>query len=242
MSRASSLWLLASFAAAAGGCERPPTAEPAPSPAERLEEWAARPGVGAVPVALGFTDLMADSAVAGLLERHGLRPYAVYVSAAGLTTSQRRERSRASLELLAEAREQAIGQLRTSMCAQQGRARSMIAEPAPEDPLPVYRELLDRFVLIQRTLPQLEMGAPIVYGVEAVGSLPDVRAAGSDPALATFEPGWASGDTVVVPEPPAPTDEGARSESGALSGEEVRKRIAGLADNGLGACAGETGP
>lgn len=122
----------------------------------------------------------------------------------------------------------------------------MLEEPEPGDPLPAYREVLERFVSIQRTLPQLELGDPIVYGVEAVGSLADVRAAAADPALATFEPGWrdrgASGDTIVVPQPPAPTDDATGPRSGSLSGEEVRKRMAALADNGLGACAGETGP
>jgi hypothetical protein len=227
-------------------CDRsPPAGGPPPTSDQRLESWADAPEGTSVPVALGFRTPLPDSTVAALMDRHGLRPYAVYLTAAGLTTSQRRDQSRASLELLAEAREQTISQLRTSMCAQQGRARGMLAEPGQSDPVPQYRDVLGRFLEIQQALPQLELGRPMIYGVEAGGALADVKAASSDPEVATFEPGWrARGDSIVVPQPPAPPDSAGTvpPELADLKPDEVRTRIAQLADNGMGACAGETGP
>ncbi len=158
--------LLAPWAAGCGSdaADRaglPPTAD------ERLAVWATLPEGTSVPVALGFGRALSDSVVVALLERHGLRPYAVYLTAADVAGSHRRERSRASIELLGEAREQTIAQLRTSMCAQKGRARALLAETGGgADPIPLYREVLSRFLLIQKTLPELETGAPLVYGVE----------------------------------------------------------------------------
>jgi hypothetical protein len=238
-----------SAAALAGACDRPPPAGgPPPSSDQRLQTWADAPDGTAVPVALGFRSTLPDSTVAALLDRHGLRPYAVYLTAAGLTTSQRRDQSRASLEVIAEAREQTISQLRTSMCAQQGRARGMLSEPPQGDPSQQYRDVLGRFLEIQKTLPELERGRPMIYGVEAVGALADVKAASTDPDVAIFEPGWrgrtAAGDSIVVPQPPAPPDSAASPppELRQLQPDEIKTRMSQLADNGLGSCAGETGP
>ena len=238
-----------SAATLAAACDRPPPAGgPPPSSDQRLQSWADAPEGTSVPVALGFHSPLPDSTVAALLDRHGLRPYAVYLTAAGLTTSQRRDQSRASLELLAEAREQTIGQLRTSMCAQQGRARGMLAEAPQGDPVQQYRDVLGRFLEIQKTLPQLELGKPMIYGVEAVGALADVKAAASDPDVALFEPGWrgrtATGDSIVVPQPPAPPDSAGSPppELAQLKPDELKSRMSQLADNGLGSCAGEAGP
>ena len=132
------------------------------------------------------------------------------------------------------------------MCAQEGRARALLAEPdSATDPIPLYREVLAHTLRIQRTLPELEMGAPLVYGVEAVGAVEDVRTAAADPAVASFEPGWRRDDEVVVTQPAAPADrpDAPDPETDALTPDQVRARIAQLADNGgLGSCANTTGP
>ena len=115
---------------------------PPPTAAERLAGWATLPEDTSVPVALGFSTTVPDPIVMGLLERYGLRPYAVYMEAADLAGSHRRERNRASLEVLAEGREQTIAQLRTSLCAQRGRARAMLAQPGEGDATQRFREVL----------------------------------------------------------------------------------------------------
>jgi hypothetical protein len=235
--------------AATLSCEARPGAEgPAPTPEERLADWATLPEGSSVPVSLGFGRVLSDSAVAGLLEAHGLRPYAVFMNAAGMQSAHRRERSRASLEVLAEAREQTVAQLRTSLCAQRGRARAMLAGgDAGSDRMDPYRAVLSRFLIIQRTLPALELGAPLVYGVEAVGELEEVRAVGSDPMVSSYEPGWrgriGGEDTVVVPQP-ASIDSAPEldPEVAALTPEEVEARMAQLAEDGMGVCADASRP
>jgi hypothetical protein len=58
----------------------------------------------------------------------------------------------------AEAREQAVVRLRISLCAQQGRARAMLAEDATGgDPVPRYRAVLSSFLRIKGALPGLEL-------------------------------------------------------------------------------------
>ena len=230
-------------------CDSPPDAESAPTLEERLADWESLPEGTAVPVSLAFDAPLPDSGVAGLLERHSLRPYAVYATAAGMQTVQSRERSRASLEVLAEAREQAITQLRTSLCAHRGHARSMLAaNDAPADSVEAYRAVLAGFLRIQRALPELERGAPLIYGVESVGSVADVRAVASEATVKRYEPGWrgriGGADTVVVP-PPTPGAGGPIAldpEIAALTPEDVRGWMERLADDGFGACEDASRP
>ena len=248
VSRSPAIAAFACLVVAAVACERPPDAEgPPPTPEERLADWATLPEGTPVPVALGFGRTLPDSAVAELLDRHDLRPYVVYLSAAGTRGEHWRDRSRASLEVLAEAREQTFAQLRTSLCAQRGRARAMLsAGDAGADPL--YREVLARFVTLQKTLPEIERGAPLVFGVEAVGGIAGARAVGRDPAVASYEPGWRGEiggvDTAIVPQPPAPPEEPlpAHAEIAALTPEEVRARMERLAEDGMGMCADASAP
>ena len=92
------------------------------------------------------------------------------------------------------------------------------------------------------------MGAPLVYGLEAVGTLPEVRAAGFDFAVLSFEPGWrgriGGADTVIVPQPPAPQNSPGRvdPEVATLSPEEMNAWMLQLAEDGMGACEDGTRP
>ena len=225
-------------AGSAGSNGAMPTAE------ERLLDWEALPEGTPVPVSLGFGRILPDSTIAALLDAHAVRPYAVYLVAAGTSSSLQRERSRASLEVLGEAREQAVAQLRTSLCAQPGRARAML-ESGQTD-VGRAREMLAYVNALQRAVPELEAGAPTIYGVNAVGAAADVRGLQSEPAVASWEPGWAARvedvDTVITPSPPAPADVGPTMDSAvlALSPEAALARLADLAENGLGSCESAT--
>ncbi len=236
------------FALLTSACEQTPqggASAPPPTVQERLEDWGTLPEGTSVPVAFGFAQPLPDSVVAGMLERHNLRPYSVYLKAGDLLGTHDRERSRASLEVLAEAREQTVQQMRTSLCAQQGRARAMIEQTG--SPLDEYRQVLSRFLLMQETLPKLELGEPMVYGVAAVGTLPDVQAAQSDPELISYEPGWRTSiervDTVLVPEPVAPPGGPAGLDPviAALPEEQLMKRVRELAETGMGSCEDASG-
>jgi hypothetical protein len=241
------LFCLAGTACDAGGSGGVPTPGTTPTADARLEDWATLPEGTSVPVALGFARTLPDSVVAGLLERHSLRPYAVFLKAGDQLGTHARERSRASLEVLAEAREQTVQQMRTSLCAQQGRARSLVEQPETGS-LDDYRQVLSRSALLQETVPKLELGEPMIYGVVAVGTLEDVRAVKSDPELISFEPGWRTKvervDTIVVPEPAAPTggpSSGIDPVIAALPQDKVTERIKQLAETGVGSCEEASG-
>lgn len=242
-------FVVGALAAVASACDgagggddgAPPTVE------ARLEDWEALPEGTSVPVALGFDAPMSDSLVAALLERHGLRPYAVYMRAADLETTHERDRSRASLEVLAEGREQTVQQMRTLLCAQQGRARAILDKAGPEEPLDDLRPVLSTFLRMQETLPRLELGEPLVYGIAAVGTLPDVQGARAEEVFASFEPGWrtrvAGMDTVIVPVPTAPTAGPTTLDPivTAMPREQLASRGRELADTGMGSCEDASG-
>ena len=245
------LILLALASAACEGGARSASADaPTPTVQERLEDWGTLPEGTSVPIALGFAGPLPDSVVAGLLERHNLRPYSVYLKTADLVATHDRERSRASLEVLAEAREQIVQQMRTSLCAQQGRARAMIEQAGTAGtagPLDEFREVLSRFLLMQETLPRLELGEPMIYGVAAVGTLPDVQATQSDPTVISYQPGWRTAvesmDTVIVPAPAAPSGGPAGIDPvvAAMPEAQLMARLRDLAETGMGSCEEASG-
>jgi hypothetical protein len=241
------LSLLAALLPALAACRPEGDADPGesmPTAEERLAEWEALPEGTSVPVAIGFAGPLPDPVIAELLTRYSLRPYVVYMVAAGMGSSLQRERSRASLEVLGEAREQAVSQMRTALCAQPGRARAM-AEAGGDD-VERGRQMLAYVDALQRAVPGLEQGEPAIYAVEAVGAAADVRALDADPQVTSWEPGWRGRiegvDTVVTPTPPAAPQIGPVVDSAvlALSADEVRARLADLAENELGSCESAT--
>jgi hypothetical protein len=176
-----------------------------------------------------------------------VRPYAAYVVAAGTRSALVRERSRASLEVLGEAREQAVAQLRTSLCAQPGRIRAMLELAGGPDE-EGGRQALAYVLAVQKAIPELEAGAPAIYGVEAVGSVEDVRALRSAPEVASWEPasrtsiGGIDTVVVVVPQPPpaAEAEPVVDSSVRALGADEVRERLVALTGDGTGPCEDAT--
>lgn len=243
------LLVAGALTASASACEATSRGEEGALPPveARLEDWGTLPEGTSVPVALGFEAPTPDSIVAGLLERHGLRPYAVYMKAADLEVAHERERSRASLEVLAEAREQTVQQMRTLLCAQQGRARAILDRTGPEEPLDDLRPILSTFLRMRETLPRMELGEPLVYGIAAVGTLPDVEGTRDEGGLTSFEPGWrtrlAGADTVIVPVPAAPLTGPAALDPivAAMPREQLASRGRELADTGMGSCEDASG-
>ena len=237
--------LLALLTAACEPALRAGTEATTPTVQARLDDWGTLPEGSSVPVVLGFAQPLSDSLVAGMLERHNLRPYSVYLKAADLVETHGRERSRASLELLAEAREQTVQQMRTSLCAQQGLARALIEQV--ESPAEELRQVLSRFLLMQETLPRLELGEPLIYGVVAVGTLPDVQGAQSDSVVISFEPGWRTtverGDTVLLPDPETPPGGPAALDPvvAAMPQAMLMARVRELAETGMGSCEDASG-
>lgn len=215
--------------------------EPLPGVDERLDRWARSPAGTAVPVALGFREVSSDSAVVALLQRHGLVPYAVHMVVAGRTGVHGGTRARASLEVLSAAREDAVTRLRIALCGLQGRARELVARPGPG--LRAGRTLLSDVQAIRSALPEVELGAPIVYGVQAVGLLPEVVAARADPAVASYQPGVPQEDTVLVPAPPFPeTLPPIGADLATLPPERVEAAIAELAETTSPCEDGARGP
>jgi hypothetical protein len=219
----------------------------APTPEERLADWEAQPEGTSVPVGIGFGRALPDSAIAAVLTRYSVRPYAVYLVAAGTESALVRERSRASLEVLGEAREQAVAQLRTSLCGQPGRIRAMLEQSGGPDQEGA-RQALGYVLALQRIIPELEAGVPTIYGVEAVGTVDDVRALRSAPEVVSWEPGSRESvdgvDTVVViaPQPAsaAQAEPALDSSVRALGFDEVRTRLVALTENGAGPCEDTT--
>jgi len=182
---------LALLAVACGADDDRASGGEPPSAEERLLAWEGESPEVPVPVALGFGRPIPDSALVTLLTRHRLRPYALYLVAGGLASEQRVPRSEASVELVTRAREEALGQLRVSLCAQPDRARAMMEDsPALLEEAGSARvaAVLTHVDHLQEDLHGLATGAPIFYGAEVVGSPADARASRDESLLASFEP------------------------------------------------------
>ncbi len=65
----------------------------------------------------------------------------------------------------------------------------MLERPSGTEGLEREHQMLSQMAALQRSVPELEMGAPVIYGVEAVGSIADVRTLRDEPAVVSWEPG-----------------------------------------------------
>ena len=126
------------------------------------------------------------------------------------------------------------------MCAQPGRIRALLERGGDDESA---RQTLANVLALQRAVRELADGAPAIYGIEAVGSVEDVRALRSEPEVVAWEPGGreriAGIDTVVVIAPRGPaTAIGPVQDSTVLtlSPDEVRARLVALTENGMGSC------
>ncbi len=217
-------------------------------PAAALEAWArARPGAD-VFVTVRFPGVTADNAVIAYLQEHALKPYAVFAHPDGTLRVVRSQPSAASLELVGDAREQTATDLTLILCAQQDRAWAMIDPDTATDAGPL-KAVLSHVRRLEKALPAVTLGRPIVYAVQAIGTVEDVRGALEDAratvavAPAPAEPAGRGAEAGVAPEP-APPDTAATDlapEVAAMSRAQVVAAIQDLARRGLQRCQDQFG-
>ena len=140
-----------------------------------------------------------------------------------------------------------LAQLRLSLCTQPERARALLEdspEPLDEAGEDEVAALLSQVDRMQADLEGLATGAAMFFGVEAVGAPADVRAAGREPLLVSFEPAsWVESQgerQIVVPRPglePGLAAAAAGPEYQTMDAGELSERFEELAQ-GIAGCDG----
>lgn len=190
-----------------------PSSAPQPlTPVQRLDAWAAAKPNEPIQVGISFGRLLPDQQVTQLLERHRLRPYAVYMWVGGQTGTRRVAPSAASSAVIDSARSTTVTLQERSIVATKQRAEKYAADNPRDRVVGNEREagrargLLRRDELSRQVLAAARGNRPIIWGVEVVGSVADVRQFITNPAVAAYEPAAIIGNRVVVPRPQLPTD------------------------------------
>ena len=207
----------------------------------RLPEGTAAAGVG-------FGRAVADAEVVALVQRHGVRPYEVWLMVGRNPSVHEVPVERASAEAIAEARLVKAEQIRMAPCVLVARAGAMQgrdAPPAPGERDPGSRYMLSDIEAVRAASGTLRSGTPAVYGLKVVGSDEALRRLAADPLVRQFNAGVRdAGGGWMVPGPTMPGEADLRGRGprvlpsvDSLSTDEVRRRLAHYAAGGLPECA-----
>jgi hypothetical protein len=247
--------LILSFCALATACGTgspgtpPRDARPPLRPVEVVDPGAQmRLPAGTGAAGIGFGRVVADQEVVALVERYGVRPYEVWLIVGQNPAVHEVTVERASADAIAEARRVKAEQVRSAPCVLVARAGALQGRgtpPAPGERDPGSRYMLSEIEAVRAASGTLRSGAPAVYGLKVVGGDEALRRLAADPLVRQLNPGIADGaGGWMVPGPAAPGDADGRGRGprvlpsvDAMSTEEVRRRLAHYASDGLPECA-----
>jgi hypothetical protein len=238
-------WMILAAGLIAAGCAGAGSGEPPagtdatgaePTPAERIALWRRQSPGEPLPAALTFRQPLSIRQTRELLERHQLRPFAVHLRIAGSSYAPWVPPEEASLSLVERAREQALDLVLHTLCDPGGVEARLDRAPDPgrdsASQVALERAMLTQAERSRRSLAELREGAPVVYGVKAVGAVAAVERLEAEPAVARVEP-WMrmpirGAVRVVGPGPVMGPDEPAAETIPwieALGAAEVRARL-----------------
>ena len=204
------LWMVLACAAWA---HVPAAAQQVPGAQERFQLWRQQRGSEPIMAGLSFGRTVSDADVRQFLQRHNLRPTAIYMASAGMVGVHRVAPERASAASVAEARQHSIEMTRRSRAADRVRAQRHVAREdsiragsvRPANRGPDARALAAAFDQNEALSRSVGAGEPIIFAVEVMGSVDAVEAAARDPMIVASEPAYVTGTRVTVPRvrPPA---------------------------------------
>jgi len=200
--------------------KRPPVL---PTAAERIAAWKqANPGQP-LPASVKFDRLLTTGQVDALVRQSGVAPYAVYMWSEGMTGIHRVDRSKARPGVVAEARQRTLEMKEQALVSIAFRAKLFVTAN-PREKVESQGELASdaRSLLIRRDqnekmLTAVRRGAPMIYGLEVVGTEQQLAALVASPSVAGWEPAailkWGR---VAVPHPKPPAEAGRRFRAEAI--------------------------
>ena len=202
-----------------------------PAPDARFEIWnSARPGVP-VQAAVTFSSVVADARVGQLLRQSGVKPYAVHMFLADRYGVHRTDPGQASPDLIAKAREASIAMQEAKGKGIVARAKALQAQGENAEQ-GLVRALPDAAQTRRNALAGLRGGAPMIYGLEVVGTREHLAALAGAGGVASVEAGiiLPSGK-IAVPTPDAPAQKGGSPQT--MSRTEIGNAIDRLAAGDL---------
>ncbi|MFL5594112.1 MAG: hypothetical protein ACJ785_05810 [Gemmatimonadaceae bacterium] len=171
------------------------------------ERWAA---------SLTFKQTLDSVNVTALLAQYRAAPYAAYAVVAGHHLIVRVPPDSASLEVLARLRAAAIDALERGLCglstAVDRRSHGNVIRSRGQgiDAFHGERYMLASALATERELPRVRAGASIVFGVDVIANVSELRRLLADPRVQRFEPATKLDSTWVLPGPDLNAVEGVR--------------------------------
>jgi len=213
-----------------------------PSVESRLSDWSRAKGGDKIPISISFGARLSDAQVEQLANRYGFVPYAVYMWSEGMTGIHRVDPSKASLGVIAEARQQTIDMKQKAQRSNQVRSQHFV-ETNPQAKVAADRELEKNAKFLLKVAEQndkilhaAQSGAPLIFGLEALATPEQVRGLAQEKQIASAEPAVLKDGKALVPPvtPPAETRGSYRSSVEGLGAAEAYQRVqqkAGVAVN-----------
>ena len=232
--------LLCAFGLTAASAVAAHAQNPPPTVQARLDRWRQAHGSEPIRATVSFGRALSDAEVRQFVQRHGVRPTAIYMSAAGMAGVHRVAAERASEAAVADARRISMEMARKSRESRRVRAQRYTARA---DSAAAGGRVRQRFTARQLAAAfdqedaferSVGAGGPIIYGLEMMGTVDRVQAAIADAAVARAEPAYEANGHVAVPRiAPPPGLEGRTTAPGmSMPGEadavaRVRRAAAG---------------
>jgi hypothetical protein len=198
-----------------GGSENARSEAPAPSvpaPKTEAERIATFTAAGApVHMLVNFGKPVTDGAVNALLAQAGAKPYRVFMTMGGMAGTHSAAPDKAGPEVIVEAREASVTQIRDVLGAQEKNLAKLVdsgqIERADEKRLGQLRDSLEREDRDRQMLAGFTGGRPIVYAVQVVGAESALAALRKSPQVTKLVVAYRVPDgRIVVPSPELPAD------------------------------------
>ena len=190
-----------------------------PSVEARLSAWTQAKAGEKVPVAVSFSARLPDAQVEQIARRYGLEPYAVHMWSEGMSGVHRVDRSKASLTVIAGARKETVGMKQKAQQSNQARSQHFI-QANPQEKVVNDRALEQQAKFLLKAAEQnnkilqaAQSGAPLIYGLEALGTADQIRQLAKDPAVKAAEPAVLSEGKAQLPPVTPPTEAQGRYQS-----------------------------
>lgn len=181
-----------------------------PSAEQRLKAWQEAEAGERIQASFTFQRLLADDQVEQVVRRTGVQPFAVHMSAEGMLGVHRVDPARAAVAVIGDARRATVSMKENALRSNAARASAFLTEHPQEavveqeDVAAEAQYLLSSREQEERILTAARRGAPMIFGLEVVGTAEQLGALASDPLVIDFEPAALVEGRTAVPRPEAP--------------------------------------
>lgn len=185
-----------------------PQMRAAPAPEARYDIWDESRAGQPIQASVTFSGVLADARVSQMLTQSGAKPYAIHMFLDNRYGVHRAQPDEAAVDLIAKARADTIAMQDSKGKGIVERAKAVKANGAKADEM-LKRMLPEAATTRRNALAGLRGGAPMIYGLEVVGTRDHLEALAGQPGVVSVTPGIIlPNGAVAVGTPDAPAQKG----------------------------------